>query len=159
MGHIYHLADEPLPTPLAKFAAHPIFPLLALMFGGAWLAWPWFALNAVAMGSPTRGKEARWLGAALLGSVVIALVVVWAAQQELMSAYGVRLSVLGLQVWKLAFAYRLQMLQDRTYELFVYYGAEPVSTRPALAVLVLAGLVRSSLLDQVGSLFLVLVLA
>ena len=53
----YAIADEPEASRLAHLTVRPSMPLLALMLGGAWIAWPWFALNAYAMGSPTRRRE------------------------------------------------------------------------------------------------------
>ena len=33
------VADEPLPGPLQRIAVNPFWPLLAVMFGGAWVSW------------------------------------------------------------------------------------------------------------------------
>ena len=54
MSRAYHIADEPAASPLSKYAVSPLWPMLAVMFGGAWLAWPWFAVNAFAIGSASR---------------------------------------------------------------------------------------------------------
>ena len=53
----YQIADEPIETSLRAYVVRPSAPLMAIMLGGAWLSWPWFAFNAIAMGSPTRRKE------------------------------------------------------------------------------------------------------
>jgi len=41
----YRIADEPRPGALSQLAVNPLWPLLAVMLGGTWIAWPWFALN------------------------------------------------------------------------------------------------------------------
>ena len=75
----YQIADEPIETQLRAYVVRPHVPLLALALGGTWLAWPWFAFNAIAMGSPTRRKEVALCIAAfaitgVLAAIVIALV-------------------------------------------------------------------------------------
>jgi hypothetical protein len=53
----YTLVDARRPSTVSHLAVNPYFPLLALMLGGAWIGWPWFAFNAVALGSYTRARE------------------------------------------------------------------------------------------------------
>jgi len=157
MNEPYRIEDEPLPSSLDKSAVNPLFPLLGLMFGGAWLAWPWFAFNAAAMGSPTRKREWQIVAGALLGSMVLALLVIWADREHVVSTYTVRFAILGLQVWKLGCAYKLQTMQSRTFELFEYYGGTP---RNGLVLVIASSLLRSVVLGLVeGNLFLLLVLA
>ena len=75
----YQIADEPVETTLAAYVVNPTAPLLAAMVAGSWLSWPWFAFNAIAMGSPTKKKELTLCaialgGTALFGAIVLALV-------------------------------------------------------------------------------------
>ena len=55
----YAIVDEPRPGALQQWVVNPLWPFFALMFAGAWLALPWFAFNALALGSATRRRE--WL--------------------------------------------------------------------------------------------------
>ena len=48
----YQIADQPIDSSLRDHVVRPGAPLLAVMLCGTWLAWPWFAFNAIAMGSP-----------------------------------------------------------------------------------------------------------
>ena len=45
---------------MSKLAVSPLWPMLGVMFGGAWLSWSWFALNSFAIGSASRKREI-WL--------------------------------------------------------------------------------------------------
>ena len=62
----YTLADEPQPSGLQHLVVNPLWPLFGFMFGGAWLAFPWYVFNGFAMGSPTRKREAAVAGATLM---------------------------------------------------------------------------------------------
>jgi hypothetical protein len=53
----YTIIDARTPSRVSHLAVDPYFPLLALMVGGGWIGWPWFILNAVALGSYTRKRE------------------------------------------------------------------------------------------------------
>src|SRR5688500_16070714 len=72
----YRVVDEPHPSGLSQWAVRPLWPLFAQMLAGAWLSWPWFVLNAFALGSATRKREAMYIGAAGLGSVLISILVI-----------------------------------------------------------------------------------
>jgi hypothetical protein len=53
----YRIHDEPDPGVAARLAVSPLWPVLALLFAGAWLAWPWLALNAFALGARSRARQ------------------------------------------------------------------------------------------------------
>ena len=118
----YRIVDEPQPSPVAQVAVNPLWPLLAVMLGGVWLSWPWFVVNAVALGSPTRRREAGWAAAGVVGAtaVVGAVIALIAGGMlpENRAAYG----LLALTVWKLWVSYRLYLLQVRTFHLYEYFG-------------------------------------
>jgi len=119
----YQIADEPVETSLRSYVVRPGMPLLASMFAGAWLAWPWFAFNAIAMGSPTRRKEialcaAAFAGTAALGATVIALF----DAGVLPDGAPLRLAVLGVVTFKLAISYHIAAVQSRTFHVYEYYG-------------------------------------
>jgi len=137
----YLIADEPAPSTLARYAVNPLYPTLAWMFAGVWFAWPWFAFNSLAVGSPTRRAELAWLAAGLIvppvvGSVLLAVLPPGAyAYIELL-----------VVVLKLIVVYAVFLLQSRTIEMYEYYGGKLVNgVWPILAAVylghrVLAGL-------------------
>lgn len=116
----YRLPDEPRPGALGRIAVNPAWPMLAIMVAGAWLSWPWFAVNAHAIGSPR-----RWLMTAIaLGGFVVvggtwAGIIVVAPDDIGPVAAG--LAILGLIVLKLAFAYALFAMQLPSFHLHAYY--------------------------------------
>jgi len=119
----YQIADEPVETSLRAYVVRPSVPLLASMLAGAWLSWPWFAFNAIAMGSPTRHKEialciAAFAGTGLLGALVIEL----ARAGVLPAGAPLRLALLGIVTFKLAITYYISMVQERTFHVYEYYG-------------------------------------
>ena len=129
----YQIADEPHETSLGAYVVRPGLPLMAAMVAGAWLAWPWFAFNAIAMGSPTRKKEialviAAFVGTAVLGATVLALV----RAGYLPDGIPMRVAVLGIVTFKLGMTYYISTVQERTFHVFQYYGG---SVRNAAAIL------------------------
>ena len=119
----YQIADEPIETSLRAYVVRPSVPLLAIMVGGAWLSWPWFAFNAIAMGSPTRRKEvalcaAAFVGTGLLGALVIALIRAGVIPEGM----PLRLAVLAIVTFKLTITYYISMVQERTFHVYEYYG-------------------------------------
>lgn len=119
----YQIADEPVETSLRAYVVRPSVPLLAIMVGGAWLSWPWFAFNAIAMGSPTKCKEialcvAAFLGTGVLGALVIAL----ARAGIIPSGAPLRLALLAIVTFKLTITYYIAMVQERTFHVYEYYG-------------------------------------
>lgn len=123
----YQIADEPAPSTLARYAVNPLYPMLAAMFAGVWLAWPWFAFNSFAIGSPTRRAELAWLVAGLLVPPAVGwALIVAVGEGSLPSAAGpyVGLSVIVL---KLVAVYAVFLLQSRTIEIYEYYGGKLVN--------------------------------
>jgi hypothetical protein len=153
----YRIADEPQPSKWKSLATSPLFPLLAAMLAGQWLAWPWFILNGIAMGSPTRAKELRIILLALGGSVVGAFVVLVIPDEN---ELGWRLAALALTTWKLACAMVVHNLQARTWELFQHFEGNSGQGRIGLGgVAVGAFIVRPLLFGVIDSLFLKLIIA
>ena len=62
MPAVYRIIDEPAPTALERTIVNPTWPLFASMFAGSWLAFPWFVLNAFALGG--RRRFAAWTASA-----------------------------------------------------------------------------------------------
>ena len=119
----YAIADEPIETSRRHLVVDPGAPLLAEMLCGSWLALPWFAFNAIAMGSPTRRKEVAlcvlaFAVTAVLGYTVLALREVGVIESRTV----LRFAILGIVTWKLAMAYTIHTLQMRTFHVYEYYG-------------------------------------
>lgn len=119
----YAIADEPIETSRRHLVVDPSGPLLAEMLCGSWLALPWFAFNAVAMGSPTRRKEIAlcvlaFAVTAVLGYVVLALREIGVIESRTV----LRFAILGIVTWKLSMAYAIHTLQARTFHVYEYYG-------------------------------------
>ncbi len=114
----YQIADEPHETSLAAYVVSPSAPLLASMMCGAWMAWPWFAFNAIAMGSPMTLCAIALGGSALLGAIMLALVD--AGWIPLGTPF--KFAMLAISTWKLALAYYISTVQSRTFHVYEYYG-------------------------------------
>lgn len=141
--NLYRLDDEPRPGTLARLAVEPLWPLLGLMLGGAWLGLPWFVLNGVAVGSPTRVREAMLASIGLLGSLGLAFGLLYLWQTGILDKNSLQYAMLVLVVWKLAIGYALFVMQAATIELYQYYGG--VLNRFGLPVVVLSAFFLRSL--------------
>lgn len=129
----YHIADEPLETSLSAYVVRPQVPLAAAMFAGAWLAWPWFAFNAIAMGSPTRKKEVALCAGAFAGTLVLAVVLVALVRTGVItSSLWWRLGLTAIVAFKLTMSYYISTVQERTFHVYQYYGGKLTSGRVAL---------------------------
>ena len=123
MATVYHIPDEPRPGGLAHVTVNPFWPLLCVMFVGAGMSWTWFALNGIAMGSPTRKRELALAVGGLFGNLVL-LIGVWGNYDrlgidgELILPY----LLLVVLVWKLGVSYVLYMMQAGSFGIYEYYG-------------------------------------
>lgn len=151
MSDEYRLPDEPKASGLSRWAVQPFWPLLGLMIGGAWLAWPWFALNGFAMGSPTRRRE---LVLVVVGLLMTPLPIA-AAGLLLVAGWDQTwvIQIMGLVVilWKLAIAYWLYALQSRTFEIYRYYGGGVANGGIALVLGLVADRAVDAQLRQLGA--------
>ena len=121
----YRIVDEPRPGPLAQIAVNPLWPLLAIMFGGPWLAWPWHVLNAFAIGSATRWRELVIAVVGFLGACAILAALLLANSNGVLSLSDrthAQFSMLALTVCQLAVSYTLYTLQEPSFELHEYFG-------------------------------------
>lgn len=135
MTRRYELPDEPRPGPGARTVVAPFWPLLGSMLGGVWLGWPWFVWNGFAMGSPTRRREALIAILGLLGAPLLLAVTVIALRSAGIELAEVRSYVLlSIVLWKLAIAYWLFSLQNRTFELYRHYGGPVAVGLPVVAL-------------------------
>jgi hypothetical protein len=132
----YQIADEPLPPDsLKSLVCRPAAPLLAAMVCGAWLAWPWFAFNAIAIGSPTKRRELAWCAAGMLGSAAMAIVIFALVRAGIIeSRLTMEIALLGVTAWKLGVAQYVCELQSRTFEVYTFYGGAVRSPRAVIMV-------------------------
>lgn len=143
----YELIDEPRPGALAKLAVKPIWPLLAVMLGGAWISWPWFVLNGFAVGSPTRRRELLWALAGPAGCFALIVLLGTLGARELVTGLGLRYLSISIVVYKLYVTYMLFTLQSRSFSLYEYYGGE---IKSGLFPLIAATLLRPRVLESLG---------
>ena len=99
-----------------------MWPLLAVMFGGAGLSWPWFALNGFAIGSPNRRQELAWAIGGFAGTATILWLIFSLANAGILAGLGVSYALIALIVWKLGVSYWLYTLQSRSFGLYRYFG-------------------------------------
>lgn len=150
----YRIADEPRPSTLSHLAVNPVWPLFGVMFGGAALSWSWFLLNGAAIGSPTRRQEIAWAIGGMVGNLLLIVAIFTLAGQEILGELGVRYSLVGLTVWKLAVSYWLFTLQGRSFHLYEHFGG----TVRNGALVVLAGFFLTNRLYQALTGFWILLL-
>ena len=150
----YRIEDEPRPGPLAHLVVNPLWPLFAVMFGGAGVSWPWFVFNGLAVGSPTRRREIVLAVGGFLGSFALILAIVALADAELLSRLGVRYAFLALTVWKLGVSYWLYTLQSRSFGLYEYFGGR---ARNGVLVVVIGFLVVRRLYAELPFLLMLVV--
>jgi hypothetical protein len=141
----YEIADEPHETPWRHLVVNPSGPLLAEMVCGSWLAIPWFAFNAIAMGSPTRRKEIGLCIAQLVGTAVMAAILIALVDRDIIeSATVIRLCLLGIVTWKLGLGYAINIVQSRTFHVYEYYEGQ---VRSATIVLATGYMLRPYILE------------
>jgi len=118
----YHIADEPLPSDLGRFAVNPQWPMFAQMLAGSWLAIPWFVFNSLALGSPTRNRELVLAATSLAGAGALLLGLDYATNVGLLTGVWLKIASLSIVVLKIGVAYALYFSQSRVFEIWRYYG-------------------------------------
>ena len=156
MASGYQILDEPHPGGMSQFAVQPFWPLIAVMFGGAWLSWPWFVFNSFAIGSPTRRREAVLAACGFVGSIMLILGLDTLIRREILPAAAGPYLFLVILVWKLGVSYWLYALQSRTFGLYEFYGG---TVRNGLIVIVAAYFVRPLVLRPLFEAYSLLALA
>ncbi len=152
----YVVPDEPRRSSFNNYAVSPNGPLLGAMLCGAWLTWPWFAFNAIAIGSPTRKREVTISALGAAGTIILAALISFLLSDGyLESKTAIRLAVLGVATWKLSLAYYLTVIQNRTFSVYRYYGGV---VRKATYVLVAGYYVRRLLIDMTDDPFWIIIL-
>jgi hypothetical protein len=145
----YRIPDEPSFGGLSTVAVQPFWPLVAVMFGGAWLSWPWFALNGFAVGSPTRFRELALAVGGFAGSLAISIGILILAGRGTLAGSGISYAIVVLTVWKLLVSYLLYTLQSRSFHLYEHFGG---TVRQGYMALALGGFfLRKTVLTAVAS--------
>lgn len=137
MSATYRILDEPRPGAMGHLVVNPVFPLLGLMMGGAWLGIPWFIFNSFAMGSSTRRKETVLAVLLVPGTLLLFILLASLVNLGWLTPTSGPYAGVGITVWKLAVGYALFNLQQRNFALHEYYG----------------GVVRNGALVLVASIF------
>jgi hypothetical protein len=150
----YRIVDEPRGSRIEHLATRPYFPLLALVLGGAWVSWPWFAVNAIALGGMTRRREILLAVAGFAGSATIAGAI-WALYgASVLGPRGLPYAYLVLTLWKLGVSYWLYELQERAAEIRQHYvGRLAGGAGLVMAALIARGLLAASASSFTGVLF------
>ncbi len=143
----YRIIDEPQPGALANIAVSPVWPLFAYMFGGAWFAWFWFVANGFALGSPTRLREAALVAGGFIGVVVIWFITGLVFDAGILHKEQVLYALLVVTLWKLGITYWLFELQNRSFDLYQYFGG---TVRSGMYVVVAGYLTRTAVLNVAG---------
>jgi hypothetical protein len=153
----YVLPDEARPGALGNYVVRPSAPLLASMIAGAWLSWPWFAFNAIALGSPTRKRELTLCGVAVLGTALLAALLLGMVRWGwLEGPTEIQCGLLVISTWKVGMGYWLQIVQARTFHVYEYY--QGVVRNPS-AVLIAGFWLRPLVLDVTDDPFWVIIIA
>jgi hypothetical protein len=141
----YEIADEPTPSEdLGNLVFEPTAPLLAAMVCGAWLAWPWFIVNSIALGSPTKRDEIRLCVLALAGTAAFAAGLYALVDAGIIeSKVTLQIGLLGITAFKLGMAYWVSTIQSRTFDVYTYYGG---TVQKAFYVLVIGSYLRDLVL-------------
>jgi len=142
----YQIIDEPTNGKMKHLSVQPLWPLFGLMLGGSWIAFPWFVINAFAIGCPNRVRTAILAVVALAGHGLLIFAIVLLAQGAEWDQYGVRYALLAAIIWKLGFGYYLYVLQSRTFELYTYFGGQ---VRNGMIVVIAAVFLGPKLLDNI----------
>lgn len=118
-------------------AVRPFVVLAACVFGGVWLGWPWFVLNAFALGVEDKATLAKRIVLGLAGASAIAIAILAVAEPDTLTPSLLSLvlddpeprefswvpyMLIALVGWKTAFAYLLFQDQRLQAEVYGYYG-------------------------------------
>ncbi len=125
----YAIADEPHDTAWKHLVVSPSGPLLAEIVVGSWLSLPWFAVNAIAMGSPTKRKEIALCIGQLLVTALLGTLLLWADDHDLIESRTLlQLAILVIVTWKIFIAHTITKIQSRAYQVYELYGGPARTT-------------------------------
>lgn len=141
MSVTYHIQDEPIGGRRSMPALDPFWPLIAMMFGGAWIGTAAFAFNAWALRGATWGREIALALAILIGAPIILFILGLLGAAGALPGSSFRYAALLIVAWKLGLAYWIFFLQQGSHALYEYFGGAMNQSRavPIGALLVFAG--------------------
>ena len=129
------LGDRRRRVGAAKAAVvRPVYPLLALMFAGVWLAWPWFLLNEHLMKSDDLRRQAKVVALGLVGAAGIAAIVLALVEAEVLGVREARYAYVLLVAWKVGISYVLERRQGKSFSLWEYFGGQALNGLPIVLV-------------------------
>jgi len=130
----YVIADEPHETSWKHLVVSPTGPLVAEIVVGSWLSLPWFAVNALALGSPTRRKELALCVVQLIVTALLGSLLLWASDRGLIESRTLlQLALLVIVTWKVFVAHSISQLQQRVYQVYELYGGTARATTFVIA--------------------------
>lgn len=119
----YRILDEPGPSALARLTVNPVWPFLASMLAGTWLAWPWFALNSACMGIDRRFyRDLALIGASIAANLLALVILNQLVLNFVLDERNFRYALLVPQAIRLSLLYLVFMREERTFQLFEYFG-------------------------------------
>jgi hypothetical protein len=150
----YRIQDEPIGERRGLPALDPFWPLLAMMFGGAWIGTAAFAYNAWVLRGPTWGREIGLAITTLLGAPVLLLGLGLLRSSDMLPGSSLQYAFLLIVAWKLGLAYWMFFLQQNSHALYEYFGGYH-SRAAQLGILVVfaGGLLKPRVVDLFGSPF------
>lgn len=136
MTATYQIIDEPSPGKLSRFTVDPMWPLFAFMFGGPFISWAWSLFNGLALGSPSRGREALAVGLGLLAYFAVLIGVAATGLLQQLSPVYVRTA---LVVVSLATCYYLYLKQSVASEIYQYFDGTLMNGIPGVILAYFVG--------------------
>ena len=121
-GIPYRILDEPVPSGFAAWAVNPLWPFLASMLAGQWLAVPWFIFNGRALGSATRNRELALSLAWFPAAFGLVIGIGWLRIHAGVSLTLARYLILSVVTCKLGLGYWLYALQERAFALHQHFN-------------------------------------
>lgn len=123
-GAKYRVIDEPRPGALSHLCVNPYWVMLTLMLGGAWIGWPWFVLNALALGSATKIQEIALAATSFALNCGLVFGLSYGLEANALTVTHARYLLIAVPAIKLGLAYFVFRMQERSHGLYVYFGGE-----------------------------------
>ena len=154
MSVAYRIQDEPIGERRGLPALDPFWPLLAMMFGGAWIGTAAFAYNAWVLRGPTWGREIGLAISALLGAPVLLFGLGLLRSSDLLPGSSLQYAFLLIVAWKLGLAYWVFFLQQNSHALYEYFGGYHArAAQLGILVVFAGGFLKPRVVDLFGSPF------
>lgn len=152
-GSAYRILDEPIAGQTKLPALNPFWPLLGMMFGGAWLGAAAFIFNAIALRGPTMAREIGIAIALLLGSPLILLLIGVSFNQQWIDEGAIKYAMLLIVAWKFSLGYWIYFLQQRSHALYEYFEKSSGNPQVGPALVILGGVLRTKVVGAIASPF------